>query len=214
MQIKTWEASLHLDARLAFNIQLWQIHILISLEVHDENGVILCLVGDQLEAAESNLRRAAIRRVCVKVLGCLSTRNMYQFSSNSRQRPLSHGLLDGIWHWSIVPQLSMKAAQQVSLHEPGAGGVEAHAIAQRRRGLLQKHRHTRVKKKLVTTYWLIGCILIINSCRVSTETPDQTLTQRASMTLNDLEWPCWTLVWKRLTAMARVKPITPCLVAV
>lgn len=66
MHIKMWDTSLHLDARLALNIQLWQRRIVFPLEVYDENSFILGLVGDQLKAAECNLSWAAIRDVWIK----------------------------------------------------------------------------------------------------------------------------------------------------
>lgn len=57
---------MHLDARLAFNIQLRQSRVLISRDVQHENSFVLGLVGEQLEAAEGNLGWAGIRDVWVK----------------------------------------------------------------------------------------------------------------------------------------------------
>lgn len=73
--------NIHAFSSFSFNIQLRQCHVFISLHVDHEKGIILGLVGDQLEAAEGDLRWTGIRDVWVKPQfkaepDCLSTRNI------------------------------------------------------------------------------------------------------------------------------------------
>lgn len=125
MHIKMWGTSLNLDASLIFNIQLRQRHVFISCDVYQQSSFILALVGDQLEAAEGNLRWTGIREVWVKprfkaeprlpvdtqhdVIELASSRQSrikkkkMDRRGNSPKRPLSHNLLGCIWHWKISP---------------------------------------------------------------------------------------------------------------
>lgn len=61
MHIKMWETSPHLEAR-----QRRKRQVFISWDAYLENCVILGLVGDQLEEAKGNLRRAGIRDTWMK----------------------------------------------------------------------------------------------------------------------------------------------------